>query len=170
MISSETSSVFLYDSYKLRFFAFVVGVKADTVDKGITVHNTDRDLCTKFCGSLRLPTDNRPDPRLRQAYDAVCHRMLFCHQHFQLLLIEDIDSKKPFLLDTVQAFKGISDYVRFYVVEIAFYASKLVSQLFANPLNGFPAAFIELEELASCYFAVCPGRLLFSLREPYKAQ
>ena len=70
-ISAETPPVLLYDPHKLCFLAFIVGVEAETVDKGITVHNADRYLRAKLCGGFGLASDNRPDPWLRQAYYAV---------------------------------------------------------------------------------------------------
>lgn len=85
-------------------------------------------FCSKFNGCFDLPSDNRPDPWLRNTYNAVLHRMDSVIIHILLLLIQPRDGKIKLMSLPVMEYPSLMNCSR-YRRSLFTYASCLQSAL-----------------------------------------
>lgn len=169
-ISAEPPSVFLYNGYELVGFAFVVGIKAQTIDKRVAVYNADGHFGTEFRWCFGFPADDWPDPRLGEAYNTVCSRVRFRIKHLFLLSVKGYDGDQPFSLYAVQAFKPILKRVSLDIVQVPADTAQLVAEFLADLFRRFPAALVELKETAACYLPVSARFSFLPFTDPYRPQ
>ena len=60
----KAPSVFFHDALELGSFAFIVCIKTQPINEGVTVHDADGDLRTELCRRFGFSTYDWPDPWL----------------------------------------------------------------------------------------------------------
>ena len=126
----------------------VESIEGEPLNPGISVHHADMKLRAEFRVGMRLPTDDRPHPRLTDADDPVRHAAHPVLVHVQLLLVERGERVQQIVDRLVKPDAFVLDEVR-DVPDIAADELQLLLDAFSDGLGGTFLALGQVQESLS---------------------